>query len=74
MQASLLALLITGTDIPVSRFKNLFGVNEQSLRRVRRDLTQKLETHRQDIMEYAKNHETSFASLLLNLLDSSTKK
>lgn len=73
MQANILALLLTGTDIPVSRFKNLFGVNEQSLRRVRRELNKLIESHRQDIIEYAEdvNNRTSIAILLLKLLDSS---
>ncbi len=74
MQANVLALLMTGTDIPVSRFKNLLGVNEQSLRRVRRELLKQLETHRQEIANYAENHKTSFAILLLKLLDSSVQE
>lgn len=71
MQANLLALLLTGTDIPVSRYKNLFGVNEQSLRRVRRELMKQLAAHRQDLIKYAEENNTSIAILLLKLIDSS---
>lgn len=74
MQASLLALLMTGTDIPVSRFKNLFGVNDQSLRRVKRELTKQLELHRQDIIDYADSNKTSIAILLLKLMNSSANE
>lgn len=74
MQANLLALLMTGIDIPVSRYKNLFGVNDQSLRRTRRDLAKQLELHRQDIIDYAERNKTSIAILLLKLLDSSTNE
>lgn len=74
MQANLLALLMTGVDIPVSRYKNLFGVNDQSLRRARRDLAKQLESHRQDIIDYAERNKTSIAILLLKLLDSSTNE
>lgn len=74
MQANLLALLMTGVDIPVSRYKNLFGVNDQSLRRARRDLAKQLESHRQDIIVYAEKNKTSIAILLLKLMDSSTNE
>lgn len=74
MQANLLALLMTGIDIPVSRYKNLFGVNDQSLRRTRRDLAKQLELHRQDIIDYAERNKTSIAILLLKLMDSSTNE
>lgn len=71
LQAKILALLMTGTDIPVSRFKYLLDVNEQSLRRGKRDLLKQLEIHRQDIANYAVHHDTSIATLLLKLLKTS---
>lgn len=74
MQANVLALLMSRTDIPVSRFKNLLGVNEQSLRRVRRDLLKQLESHRQEIADFADNNKSSIAILLLKLLDSSNQE
>lgn len=69
MQASLLALLMTGTNIPVSRFRNLFEVNEQSLRRVKRDLVTLLESEKETsiVIEYAQKNETSIAGLILEL-------
>lgn len=71
MQANLLALLMTGTNIPVSRFRNLFEVNEQSLRRVKRDLVTLLESEKKTsiVIEYAQNNETSIAGLILELKD-----
>lgn len=71
LQAKILALLMTGIDIPVSRFKYLLDVNEQSLRRGKRDLLKQLEIHRQDIANYAVHHDTSIATLLLKLLKTS---
>lgn len=71
MQANLLALLMTGTNIPVSRFRNLFEVNEQSLRRVKRNLATLLESEKTTsiVIEYAQNNETSIAGLILELKD-----
>ena len=71
MQANLLALLMTGTNIPVSRFRNLFEVNEQSLRRVKRNLVTLLESEKTTciVIEYAQNNETSIAGLILELKD-----
>lgn len=73
-QASLLALLMTGTNIPVSQFDNLLGRHEQSVRRVHRDLKKQLESHRQELIDYAENHKTSIVILLLKLLDSSANE
>lgn len=73
-QASLLALLMTGTNIPVSRFDNLLERNEQSVRREHRNLKKQLESHRLELINYAESHKTSIAILLLKLLDSSTNE
>ena len=73
-QASLLALLMTGTNIPVSRFDNLLERNEQSVRREHRNLKKQLESHRLELINYAEGHKTSIAILLLKLLDSSANE
>ena len=67
--ANLLAILITGSKIPVSRFHSLFETTDQSVRRVKRELKKQITLHKDAIAEYAQKNDTSIAILLLKLED-----
>lgn len=68
LQAKILALLLTGTEIPVSRFKNLFKVNEQSIRRVKRLTIKQLQLHENEIIEFAARRPMSIAPMLSDII------
>ena len=67
--ANLLAILITGSKIPVSRFYILLDTAEQIVRRVKRELKKQIKLHKDAIAEYAQKNDTSIAILLLELED-----
>ena len=67
--ANLLAILITGSEIPVSRFDILLDTAEQIVRRVKRELKKQIKLHKDAIAEYAQKNDTSIAILLLELED-----
>ena len=67
--ANLLAILITGSKIPVSRFDILLKTSEQIVRRVKRELKKQIKSHKDAIAEYAQKNDTSIAILLLELED-----
>ena len=67
--ANLLALLITGSKIPVSRFHILLETTDQSVRRVKRELKKQIKLHKDTITQYAQKNDTSIAILLLDLED-----
>ena len=67
--ANLLAILITGSKIPVSRFYILLDTAEQIVRRVKRELKKQIKLHKDAIAEYAQKNDTSIAILLLKLED-----
>ena len=67
--ANLLAILITGPKIPVSRFDILLKTSEQIVRRVKRELKKQIKSHKDAIAEYAQKNDTSIAILLLELED-----
>ena len=68
LQAKILALLLTGTEIPVSRFKNLFKVNEQSLRRAKREMIKQLQLHENEIIEFSERRPMSIAPMLSDII------
>lgn len=69
LQPTVLAILATGTGLPMRRLKNLLEVNEQSLRRVKRQLMQQLKMHRQEIEDYYDSGQSAFALLMLKILE-----
>ena len=69
LSPTVLAILVAGTDIPIGKFNRLLKVNEQSIRRVRRQLVQQLEQHRKEIEDYIKDNKTWFSILLLRLIE-----
>lgn len=68
LQPKVLAILATGTDLPIGRLKNLLVVNEQSLRRVKRQLMQQLKKHRQEIEDYYDSGKSTFAVFILKII------
>ena len=68
LQAKILALMLTGIEIPVSRFRNLFKVNEQSLRRVKREITKQLQLHENEIIEFSERRPMSIAPMFADII------
>ena len=74
LTASILVLLLTRSGLPVSRFKNMFLVNEQSLRRVKRNIEALLRNNIEQIRETAETNPTGIAGILLQVAENSLQQ
>lgn len=71
LTANIFVLLLTRSGLPVSRFKNMFVVNEQSLRRVKRNIEALLRNNIEQIRETAETNPTGVAGILLQVTETS---
>lgn len=69
LTASVLVVLITHTDIPISRFAGLFTSNEQSIRRAKRNLLISMSAHKNKVLAFAEAQPTGIAAFLLDVTE-----
>lgn len=74
MDANVLAFLLADIDLTNKKIAEYLGVNDQRVRKAKRELIKAIESHREKIEAYAGNYPGSFARLLLIIADSAIKE